>query len=156
MNATMIVLLLIHILSAAIWVGGMVFAHFMLRPAAMALEPPVRLPLFRRVFDRFFPAVWVIVVLLLASGFGMIFSAFHGFAAAPEYVNIMMGLGIVMMAAFGHLYFGPWRRMRQALDGGDFLGGAGALNQIRMIVVFNLYLGLIVIAVAATGPYWGV
>jgi uncharacterized membrane protein len=156
MNVPMIVMLLIHILSAVIWVGGMVFAHFMLRPAAMALEPPVRLPLFRRVFERFFPAVWVIVVLLLATGFGMIFSAFRGFAAAPEYVNIMMGLGIVMMAAFGHLYFGPWRRMRQALDRNDFLGGAGALNQIRMIVVFNLYLGLIVIAVAATGPYWGI
>jgi uncharacterized membrane protein len=156
MNAMMIVLLLIHILSAVIWVGGMVFAHFMLRPAALALEPPVRLPLFRRVFERFFPAVWVIVVLLLATGFAMIFVGFGGFAAVPQYVNVMLGLGIVMMLAFGHLFFGPWRRMRRALDGKDFPGGAVALNQIRMIVVFNLYLGLIVIAVAATGRYWGV
>jgi uncharacterized membrane protein len=154
MNATMIVLLLIHVLCATIWVGGMVFAHFMLRPAALALEPPVRLPLFRRVFERFFPAVWAIVVLLLATGFAMIFTGFGGFAAAPGYVNIMMGLGIVMMLAFGHLFFGPWRRMRAALDRSDFLGGAVALNQIRMIVVFNLYLGAIVIAVAATGRYW--
>jgi uncharacterized membrane protein len=156
MNAPMIVLLLIHILSAVIWVGGMVFAHFIMRPAAMALEPTLRLPLFRRVFARFFPAVWVIVVLLLATGFAMIFEGFGGFATAPEYVNVMMGLGIVMMLAFGHLFFGPWRRMRQALDRSDFPGGAIALNQIRMIVVFNLYLGLIVVAVAATGRYWGV
>ena len=69
MTAALLVLLPIHILSAVIWVGGMVFAHFMLRPAALALEPPLRLPLFRRVFERFFPAVWVIVVLLLATGF---------------------------------------------------------------------------------------
>lgn len=155
MNAPMIVLLLIHVVSAVIWVGGMVFAHFMMRPAALALDPPTRLPLFGRVFDRFFPSVWVIVVLLLATGFAMIFEGFGGFATAPEYVNVMMGLGIVMMLAFGHLFFGPWRRMRQALDRSDFPAGAIALNQIRMIVVFNLYLGLIVVAVGATGRYWG-
>lgn len=155
MNAPMIVMLLVHILCAVIWVGGMVFAHFMMRPAAMPLDPPVRLQLFRRAFERFFPAVWMIVALLLITGFGMIFRGFGGFATAPEYVNIMMGLGIVMMLAFGHLFFGPWRRMRRALDGNDFPGGAAALNQIRVIVVFNLYLGLIVVAVAATGRYWG-
>ncbi|HEX4113866.1 MAG TPA: CopD family protein [Stellaceae bacterium] len=155
MNAAMIVLLLIHILAAVIWVGGMVFAHFMLRPAALALEPPLRLPLFRRVFERFFPVVWVIVTLLLATGFAMVFVGFGGFATVPSYVNVMLGLGIVMMLAFGHLFFGPWRRMRRALDGNDFPGGGAALNQIRTIVVFNTYLGLIVIAVAATGRYWG-
>jgi uncharacterized membrane protein len=45
--------------------------------------------------------------------------------------------------------------MRGALDRGDFAGGGAALNQIRMIVTFNLYLGMIVIGVAATGRYWG-
>jgi uncharacterized membrane protein len=155
MTALTIVLLAIHIISAVIWVGGMVFAHFVLRPAALALEPPLRLPLFRRVFERFFPAVWAIVVLLLATGFGMVYSVFGGFAGSPVYVQIMLGLGIVMMLAFGHLFFGPWRRMRQALDRADFAGAGAALNQIRVIVVFNLYLGLIVIVVAATGRYWG-
>jgi uncharacterized membrane protein len=155
MNVPMIVMLAIHILCAVIWVGGMVFAHFMMRPAAMPFEPPVRLPFFRRVFQRFFPAVGIIVLLLLITGFGMIFHGFGGFATAPEYVNVMMGLGIVMTLAFAHLYFVPWRRMQQALDRNDVLGGAAALNQIRGIVVFNLYLGLVVIAVAATGRYWG-
>jgi uncharacterized membrane protein len=154
MNAAMIVLLLIHIISAVIWVGGMVFAHFMLRPAALALDPPVRLPLFRRVFQRFFPLVWVIILLLLATGFAMVFVGFGGFATVPQYINIMLGLGIVMMLAFAHLYFGPWRRMQQALDREDIAGGARALNQIRLIVVFNMYLGLIVVADAATGRYW--
>jgi uncharacterized membrane protein len=155
MNPAMILLILVHILCAVIWVGGMVFAHFMLRPAALSLEPPVRLSLFLRVLERFFPTVWVTVVLILATGFAMIVMGFGGFAAAPLYVDIMMALGIVMMLAFGHLFFGPWRRMRGALDRGDFADGGAALNQIRMIVTFNLYLGLIVIGVAATGRYWG-
>jgi uncharacterized membrane protein len=155
MNPTMIVLLLIHVISAVIWVGGMVFAHFMLRPASLKLDPALRLPLWRGVFQRFFPVVWVIIALLLLTGFGMIFSGFGGFAHAPEYINVMMGLGIVMMLAFGHLYSAPWRRMKRALDGGDLAAAGNALQQIRMIVVFNMYLGLIVVAVAATGPYWG-
>jgi len=34
----------LHTLSAVIWVGGMFFAHFALRPAANhLLEPPLRL-----------------------------------------------------------------------------------------------------------------
>jgi uncharacterized membrane protein len=152
----MIALLLVHIVCAVIWVGGMVFAHFMLRPASLALNPPLRLPLWRRVFERFFPTVWAIIALLLLSGFGMVFVGFGGFAEVGLSVNIMMVLGIIMMLAFGHLYFVPWRRMRRALDGGDLPGAAGALNQIRVIVTFNLYLGLIVVVVGATGRYWGV
>ena len=43
--AVMIVGLFLHILAAVIWVGGMFFAHQMLRPAAGKLDPAQRLPL---------------------------------------------------------------------------------------------------------------
>jgi hypothetical protein len=33
----------IHLLSIIVWIGGMVFAHFFLRPAVAQLEPPLRL-----------------------------------------------------------------------------------------------------------------
>jgi uncharacterized membrane protein len=155
MNLAMILMLAVHIVCAVIWVGGMVFAHFMLRPASLALDPPIRLPLWRRVFERFFPTVWVVVALLLVTGIGMIFHDFGGFAGAPLYVNVMFGLGVVMMLAYGHLYFGPWQRMRRALDAGDFPAAGQQMNRIRLVVTFNLYLGLIVVAVAATGRFWG-
>jgi len=48
-------LLAIHLLAAVYWVGGMAFAYTVLRPAAGALDPPARLPLWRRVFTRFLP-----------------------------------------------------------------------------------------------------
>ena len=45
----------LHILGVVIWVGGMYFAHQMLRPvAADLLAPPQRLPLWAGVFRRFF------------------------------------------------------------------------------------------------------
>jgi uncharacterized membrane protein len=151
----MIIGLLFHILAAVVWVGGMFFAHQMLRPAAGALDPAQRLPLWRRVFSRFFPWVWVSIVALLASGYVMVFLGFGGFGNVGLHVHVMQGLGIIMMLAFGHLYFAPWRRFRVAVDAGELAMAAKQLDQIRMIVTFNLVLGLVVVIVGATGRYWG-
>lgn len=143
-------LLLLHILSAVVWVGGMFFAHQMVRPSVAPLDPPVRLALWRRIFERFFSWVWIAVILLLASGFAM-----QGLGVNSLHVQIMEGLGLIMMLAFAHLYFAPWRRFRSAVDGADFPAAAAQLNQIRRIVEFNLALGIIVVAIGATGRYWG-
>ena len=150
----MIVGILFHILAALFWVGGMLFAHAMLRPAALALDPPLRLALWRRVFARFFPAVWVAVVTLLASGYGMVVYGFGGFANLPLYIDVMQGIGIVMILIFAHLFFAPWRRFRRAVDGQDYAAAGAQLTQIRRIVTLNLALGLIVVVVGATGRYW--
>jgi uncharacterized membrane protein len=143
-------LLFVHILSAVVWVGGMFFAHQMVRPSVGPLDPPVRLALWRRIFARFFPWVWAAIALLLASGLAM-----QGLGINGLHVEIMEGLGVIMMLAFGHLYFAPWQRFRRAVDGSEFPAAAAQLNQIRRIVEFNLVLGLVVVVVGATGRYWG-
>lgn len=145
----MVFALILHILGAVIWVGGMFFAHFMLRQAAAPLEPAIRLPLMQRALARFFPWVWVSIALLLLSGGGMIKLGAGGLA-----VEIMMGLGIIMMLAFGHLYFAPWRRFQRALDGSDLAVAGAQLKQIRTIVAANLFLGLVVVCIGATAPHW--
>lgn len=38
---------LAHVLAVVVWIGGMVFAHFFLRPAVLKLEPPQRIRLMR-------------------------------------------------------------------------------------------------------------
>ena len=45
---------LIHVLAVILWVGGMAFAHFFLRPSLQTLEAPVRLRLLHAVMKRFF------------------------------------------------------------------------------------------------------
>jgi uncharacterized membrane protein len=143
-------LLLLHILAAVVWVGGMFFAHQMVRPSVGPLDAPARLALWRRIFARFFGWVWVAVVLLLVSGMGM-----EALGVRGLYVTIMEALGVIMMLAFAHLFFAPWKRFRRAVDGSDFPAAAVQLNQIRRIVEFNLALGLIVVVIGATGRYWG-
>jgi uncharacterized membrane protein len=147
--------LILHILSAVVWVGGMFFAHQVLRPAVAELDPGPRLMLWSRVLGRFFPWVFAAIVLLLATGFWMVFGLFGGFAGAGLYIHLMTGIGILMMLLFLHLYFAPWRRFRQALARQDWAEGARRLGQIRTVVTVNLVLGLVTVAIGGIGRYWG-
>ncbi|HEY3911379.1 MAG TPA: CopD family protein [Stellaceae bacterium] len=146
--------LIAHILAAVVWVGGMFFAHQVLRPAATALDPALRLTLWSRVLGRFFGWVFVAIVLLLASGFGMVFGLYGGFTGIGLYIQLMMGLGILMMLLFLHLYFAPWRRFRAAVARQNWAEGGRQLAQIRILVTVNLLIGLIVVAIGGSGRYW--
>ena len=154
-SAIAAVALILHALSAVVWVGGMFFAYQVLRPASAALDPRPRLLLWSRVLDRFFAWVIVAIVLLLASGYTLVFVVFGGFGKVGLHVNLMQGIGILMMLLFFHLYFAPWRRFRRATAHEDWAEGGRQLGQIRIIVAINLVLGLAVVAIASSGRYWG-
>jgi len=150
----MFVLVALHTLAAVIWVGGMFFAFLVLRPAsAELLDVPMRVMLWRYVFRRFFPWVWAAIVVLLASGYGVIFSLPGGMGDVGWHVHVMQALGIAMMLLFLHLFFAPYRRLIKAVDDSYFETAARSLNQIRMIIGINLGLGLVVVVVATAGRY---
>lgn len=148
------ILLALHVLAAVIWVGGMFFAYVVLRPSTGPLEPATRLTLWHRVFRRFFPWVWLSIALLLASGYGMMFLYFGGFAGAVPHIHVMQATGILMMLLFLHLFFAPWRRFGHAVEKNAFAEAAEELGRIRRIVAINLALGLLTVAVAASGRSW--
>jgi len=151
----MIVLALtLHMLSATVWVGGMFAAYMCLRPAAGTLEPPQRLTLWRGFFQKFFPWVWMSVVLLIATGYWMLITYFGGFANTPPYVNIMQALGWLMAVLFAVLFHRPWLRFRRAVDAQDWPAARDQLERIRVIIAINLPLGLIVTVIGGTGRYW--
>lgn len=141
--------LLLHVLSAVVWVGGMFLAYLAVRPAAAeALEPPLRLRLWVGIFRRFFVWVWAAVVLLLLTGFSMM----SEMASVPAYVQAMAGIGVVMMAIFLHVYFAPFGRLKRAVAAQEWKAGGAALAQIRVLVGVNLVLGLANVVVAVLGP----
>jgi uncharacterized membrane protein len=150
----MTMLVVLHVLAAVVWVGGMFFAYMVLRPAAGPLEPALRLALWRRVFSGFFPWVWASIAVLLASGYAMLFIHFGGFARAGLHIHLMQATGILMMLLFAHLFFAPWRRFSRAVETGALAEAAAALNQIRRSVAINLVLGLLTVTVGASGRFW--
>ena len=144
---------LAHLLAIIVWIGGMVFAHFFLRPAALSLEPPQRLRLMHDTLGRFFKAVLVAVVIVLASGLWMIGRVAKETVQAGLSFNmpldwtIMAALGIVMIAIFGHIRFALFKRLGKAVASSDWAAGGTALASIRTWVSINLAIGVVIVAI---------
>lgn len=141
---------MLHLLGAVIWIGGMFFAYLCLRPATSGLEPPQRLPLWAATLKRFFRWVWVAVVLILGSGFYML-AVIAELGRVPLNVHLMLYIGVVMTLIFAYVFFSPFPTLRQAVAAQDWQAGGAALNQIRIAVGVNLALGLVTIVVATAG-----
>ncbi len=142
-------MLAVHLLAAAAWVGGMLYALVVLRPALAVLDAAPRLQVHMLTLKRFFLIVWHAMPLMLLTGWGMSFSVWGGMAHLPWYVNAMQGLAIVMAAVFVYTVFGPARRLRRAIRPGPEL-----LVRIRQMITLNLALGAITIVVGSFGHGW--
>ena len=149
------VALALHILAAVVWVGGMFAAYMCLRPAAGGLESPQRMRLWRAFFEKFFPWVWIAILLLLLSGYWMLFVTFGGFAGAGLHVHLMQGLGWLMILLYLWLFHRPWLALKRAVEAENWTAAGINLNRIRQIIAINLPLGLIVAIIGASGRYWG-
>ena len=142
-----------HVLAIIVWIGGMVFAHFFLRPAVAQLEAPARLRLMHDVLGRFFRAVLVASLLTLASGVWMLGRVAKqvvqsgGSFEMPLAWTVMAVLGIAMVAIFMHIRFALYKRLSRAVAASDWGAGGAALAQIRTWVSVNLALGVVVLLV---------
>jgi uncharacterized membrane protein len=151
------VLKAIHLLSLVAWVGGMFFVLVCLRPALVTLEGPLRLRLMNEVLRRFFTVVGVAVGLMLVSGAWMLWLAFRAATAPglkfnmPIDWHVMIGLGLAMIAIFGHVRAVLFKRLQLAVQAQDAAAGAAVLAQIRRWVMVNLVMGAIVVVVMKLG-----
>lgn len=142
------VLIALHVLAVVIWVGGMFFAYNALRPAAaQTLEPPLRLKLWIATFRRFFPWVWLSIILILISGISMM----GAYPKPPAYILIMFATGILMMLIFIYVYFVPYNRLKLAVTNQNWPEGGKHLGQIRIFIGVNTFIGLLTIFVATAG-----
>jgi uncharacterized membrane protein len=138
--------LALHLLCAVAWVGGMLFALAVVRPALGVLEPPQRVALHHRIFRRFFLIIWHAMPLALISGYALAFAVYGGFQRLPWNVNAMQAIGLVMAVVFLAIVFGPYRRFRAAVSTARALEAA---EKIRRLILLNLVLGIVVVVLAA-------
>jgi uncharacterized membrane protein len=96
------------------------------------------------VMGRFFPLVWLSIAVLLLTGTGMLMAV--GMKAAPIGWHMMLGIGLLMFALFGHVYFGPFKRLKLAISASDWPEAGRRLGQIQAIVKTNFVLGWLAIA----------
>lgn len=146
-----LLLLAVHLLCAAAWVGGMAALHLAVRPAVQqSLDTPaLRLRLMTAVLERFVPGIGLAVLLLWASGLGLI--SLRGSTTLPIPVLLMVGTAVVMSAVYADIAARHLPRLRAAVGLGLWPAAAEALAAVHRRVLLNLLLGIAVFLVAPYG-----
>lgn len=143
---------LLHLAGVIVWIGGMFFAHFCLRPvAATQLPPPQRLTLLCAVLGRFFVAVTASIVAILLSGLAIMLPL--GMASAPLHWHIMLTLGLAMIVIFSIIALHHYPRLKGRVAASDWPAAGQSMNSIRVLVATNLAIGAVTVVVATVGRY---
>jgi uncharacterized membrane protein len=82
----------------------------------------------------------------------MIHLQYSGFETAPRYVQVMMGLYVVMTALFIRIQALMLPELRTVVTAQDWPAGAAVLGRIRRLVGINLLVGLLLVGIAAARP----
>ncbi len=86
----------LHILAVILWIGGMFFAHFVLRPVVnQLLDLESRLTFLAAIFAKFFAFVWISIILLWLTG-GAVIILQGGMSQVSPYIHVMLGIGTMM------------------------------------------------------------
>ena len=143
---------LLHLIAGIVWMGGMTFMLFALRPAALdTLEAQPRAVLMGQVWKRFYAGVLVSVVVLFATGTYLYTQTFRaarlatGEGSVPLGWNTMLVLGVTMMLIFGHIYFAGFKKYKRALASGEWPVAAKAAGLIHTMTLINFTLGWLAI-----------
>ena len=143
---------LLHLIAGIVWMGGMTFMLFALRPAAIiSIEAQPRTVLMGQVWQRFYVWVLVAIVVLFATGTQLYTATFRaakmatGQGSVPLGWNVMLVLGITMMLVFGHIYFAGFQKYRRAVAAADWPLAAKTGALIHKMTLLNFALGWLAI-----------
>ena len=143
---------LLHLIAGIVWMGGMTFMLFALRPAALAsLDAHPRAVLMGQVWQRFYLGVLVAIVVLFATGTHLYTATYRaarlatGNGGVPLGWNVMLVLGITMMLVFGHIYFASFRKYKRAVAAAEWPTATKAGGLIHNMTLLNFALGWLAI-----------
>jgi uncharacterized membrane protein len=123
-------MLFLHILFASVWIGGMVYSLFFLGPSLKSIQEEKRRELLRSVLGKFFPAVWLSILVLFITGMGLWHGYRKDFSTNPLF-HTKLFLFTLMTLIFAYIYIFLFRR--------------GHLKGIPNLIGVNLLLGVLVL-----------
>ena len=143
---------LLHLIAGIVWMGGMTFMLFALRPAALvSLDAQPRALLMAEVWRRFYVLVLLAIALLFTTGTHLYTATFRaaklatGQGGVPLGWNVMLVLGLAMMLIFGHIYFAGFKKYKRAVAAGQWPVAAKAAGLMHTMTLVNFTLGWLAI-----------
>jgi uncharacterized membrane protein len=146
---TLIVFL--HVISAVVWVGGMIAMRYAAHPSFMALESPqVRLERITHALKRLFTIVFPFTIILVLTavimiiGYNLKATDLASVGHAKEGIWIVMFINFIVMIV---------RRNRavKLLQKGDFAGAKFSMELIgKYMIPVNIILGVVAIFLGST------
>jgi uncharacterized membrane protein len=144
----------LHIVAAVILVGGWFRGFVALRSTTGEYDEASSLQLRRQLMRKFFPWVWISLLVLPGSGYVLLWTMYGSFTAAPLYINLMQAISWVMIALFAWQFFGPWEEFNYDMNAENWPAATANLKRIHNIILVNLWLGFIVVFIGSTGTLW--
>jgi len=124
-----------HVIGVLIWIGGMFYTLFVLRPSLSVVSTD-RVLFVETVMGKFFKFVWFAILLLLLTG---------GYRAHIHIYSLVFDLKLfvytVMVIIFSYIYFVLFKRLKNSsTEEKSFF-----INRITLLIKTNFGLGLLVI-----------
>lgn len=137
------IIVFLHVLSAVVWVGGMIAVRFAAHQSFMKIETPeIRIDRVLHTLKRLFTIVAPFVITLLVTavimikGYALAQSDLSMFVHAKELIWSIMTINLIVMILRRN-------RAKKLLDKGDLRGAKFSLNIIGTYMVpVNILLGI--------------
>lgn len=144
-------IIFLHVLSAIIWIGGMIVIRFGVHYSMQKIEEPKqRLGRTLENLQRFFNMVIVSIVLLLLTAIIMILAIDFKQTSLYSIVILKEAIWIVMTLIFAFIYL-KRQKAQKAFDNGDFLNAKNHLEPLaKYLIPINIILGLFAVLFGIT------
>jgi uncharacterized membrane protein len=145
------IMLFFHVLSAVVWIGGMVAIRFAVHPAIQSLEDN-RLKLGKtiEIVGRLFNIVIIFIIILIFTA--TIMAVGMDFKHSPLYwlVHVKEGIWMVMTMNFTYMYI-KRLKAKKLYDSGDLAGAKKQIGKFANILLpINIILGVLAIYAGVT------
>jgi copper resistance protein D len=164
LNITPFLVLLIHVLAAIVWLGGMFFISLVLVPSLRKLEPPIkRTEILSATARRFSLVSWIAILVLLVTGVinsvnrgitihlissGKLFSSHFGMILT---FKVFLVLVMILISAVHDFILGPKLIKLTEIDrpGPDSMKSLAKKRKlVSWLARINAFIGIIVVACA--------
>ncbi len=144
-------IIFLHVLSAIIWIGGMIVIRFAVHYSMQNIEEPkIKLGRTLENLKRFFSMVIPSIIILLITAIIMILSLGFKETELYKFVIAKEVIWTIMTIIFIVIYI-KRNKAQKAFDGGDFLSAKNQLNPLaKYLIPINIFLGIVAVILGIT------